>query len=472
MITPNPFAWAMLLVWPVVMLWMYRRWPADRALIWSILGAYLILPPAIALNLPMVPDLGKNSIPAVMAAVLVMAVRKERFSILPDGAVGRGLIVLFVLSPFATVLTNGETLPKGLQDSIQGMKIYDSVALVVNQMIEALPFFLARRYLATPQALRALMVALMVGGLAYTIPMLIEIRMSPQMNIWVYGYFQHDFFQTIRFGGYRPVVFLPHGLWVALFAVMAATSALVLTRIGPAPVRHRLFFATLWLYAVLVASKSAGAVVYAALLVVMVLALPRRMQVLVAALLAAMVITYPLLRGAHLMPLDDVVSIARQVSDERAASLQFRIDNEEALLDRANLKPLFGWGGYGRGLLYDPVTGKGLSIADGMWIIVLGNFGWLGYIALFGLLVLPLLKLGREYLASDTPPPSPLVAGLALLLAINLVDLLPNGTLVPLTWLLAGAVLGQAEMMAVERRARRQEARIRAGMPRGQRTVL
>lgn len=462
----------MLLAWPVVMLWMYRRWPADRALIWSILGAYLILPPAIALNLPMVPDMGKNSIPAVMATLLVLAVRKERFSILPDGWLGRGLIVLFVLSPFATVLTNTEPLPKGLYDTIQGMKIYDSVAVVVNQMIEALPFFLARRYLATPQALRALMVALMVGGLAYTIPMLIEIRLSPQLNIWIYGYFQHDFFQTIRFGGYRPVVFLPHGLWVALFAVMAATSALVLTRIGPAQVRHKLLFATLWLYVVLVLSKSAGAVVYAALLVVMVLALPRRAQVLVAALLAAMVITYPLLRGAHLVPLDGLVAMADRVSEERALSLQFRIDNEEALLDRASLKPLFGWGGYGRSLLYDPVTGKGLSIADGLWIIVLGNYGWLGYIALFGLMVLPLLKLGREYLAPDTPPPSPLVAGLALLLAINLVDLLPNGTLVPLTWLLAGAVLGQAEMMAVERRNRQHEARIRAGMPRGQRTVL
>lgn len=462
----------MLLAWPVVMLWMYRRWPADRALIWSILGAYLILPPAIALNLPMVPDMGKNSIPAVMATLLVLAVRKERFSILPDGWLGRGLIVLFVLSPFATVLTNTEPLPKGLYDTIQGMKIYDSVAVVVNQMIEALPFFLARRYLATPQALRALMVALMVGGLAYTIPMLIEIRLSPQLNIWIYGYFQHDFFQTIRFGGYRPVVFLPHGLWVALFAVMAATSALVLTQIGPAQVRHKLLFATLWLYVVLVLSKSAGAVVYAALLVVMVLALPRRAQVLVAALLAAMVITYPLLRGAHLVPLDGLVAMADRVSEERALSLQFRIDNEEALLDRANLKPLFGWGGYGRSLLYDPVTGKGLSIADGLWIIVLGNYGWLGYIALFGLMVLPLLKLGREYLAPDTPPPSPLVAGLALLLAINLVDLLPNGTLVPLTWLLAGAVLGQAEMMAVERRNRQHEARIRAGMPRGQRTVL
>jgi len=37
---------------------------------------------------------------------------------------------------------------------------------------------------------------------------------------------------------------------------------------------------------------------------------------------------------------------------------------------------------------------------------------------------------------------------LALILAVNLVDLLPNATLVPLTWLIAGALLGHAESLA------------------------
>lgn len=36
-------------------------------------------------------------------------------------------------------------------------------------------------------------------------------------------------------------------------------------------------------------------------------------------------------------------------------------------------------------------------------------------------------------------------AALCLLLAINTVDLLPNSALLPLTWLIAGSLLGYAE---------------------------
>jgi hypothetical protein len=38
---------------------------------------------------------------------------------------------------------------------------------------------------------------------------------------------------------------------------------------------------------------------------------------------------------------------------------------------------------------------------------------------------------------------------LAIVLAVNLVDLIPNSWLSPLTWLIAGALLGAAERHAV-----------------------
>lgn len=47
---------------------------------------------------------------------------------------------------------------------------------------------------------------------------------------------------------------------------------------------------------------------------------------------------------------------------------------------------------------------------------------------------------------------APEVGVVALILAFNLADLLPNATLVPLTWLVAGALLGQAEALALARR--------------------
>jgi hypothetical protein len=59
-----------------------------------------------------------------------------------------------------------------------------------------------------------------------------------------------------------------------------------------------------------------------------------------------------------------------------------------------------------------------------------------------GLLAVPpiLLALRRRREAID-----PATAALALILAVNLIDLLPNSGLTPITWLLAGALAGRLE---------------------------
>ncbi len=465
--SPNVFAYLMLAVWPVVTFVLFTRVDAARALIWTLLAGYLLLPPIATFNLPVVPDMDKYSIPSLAALALAVFVRRDRVSVVPEGWLGRVLMGLFVLSPFATVLTNGD--PVFIQaGNLPGQRIYDSVAAVANQGIALVPFFLARRYLATPAAMQAIVVALVAAGLAYSVPMLLEARLSPQMNVWVYGFFQHDFFQTIRFGGYRPVVFLPHGLWVAFFALMCVLAAVALLREGPAAVRPRLLAAAMYLALVLVICKSAGALIYALGLIPVILLFGRRWQVMLAAGLAVIVVAYPLLRGAHLVPLDGIVQFATGLDADRGYSLQFRVNNEEQLLARAAERPWFGWGGYGRNLILDPVTGKILTIADGAWIIALGIYGWLGYVAQFGLLALPLVLLGREAWVSKSAVFSPFACAVALIFAANMVDLLPNATLIPFTWAMGGALLGYAEALARDRRAGR-EAAVRAGLHGGRR---
>ncbi|MEZ5798319.1 MAG: hypothetical protein R3D63_13015 [Paracoccaceae bacterium] len=451
---PNLLAYAMLLVWPLVTWQLFRRLDPARALIWTILAGYLILPPATRFDFPVVPDLDKDTVPALAALFCALFLLRDRVSLLPQGRLGRVLIGLFVLSPFVTVLTNADPIRVASGHDIAGMRIYDSVAAVANHVIYALPLFLGRRYLATPQAARALVGALVAAGLAYSLPMLVESRFSPQMNVWVYGFFQHDFFQTIRFGGYRPVVFLPHGLWVAMFTLMCLGAAATLLREGPAEARPRQLMAFLYLAFMLAICKSAGVAVYAMAMLPLILLASRRWQVLAAAGLAVVVMAYPILRGAHLVPLEAIVDFARGLSPERAWSLQFRVENEELLLTRAELRPWFGWGGYARNFIRDPVSGEITTIADGAWVIQIGTYGWMGYLAEFGLLALPLWLLGREALAQPAQVFSAPVAALALIFAFNLLDLLPNGTLVPVSWLIAGALLGQAEALRAARRAR------------------
>ncbi len=447
----NAIAHIMLYLWPLVTLVLYTRLGPARALVWVILGGYMLLPPLTAIDLPMVPDFDKSSIPNLAAAAVVVFLLKERLSLWPASNLGRALIILYVASPFATVLSNGDPIFYE-RASLPAMRVYDSVAAVAGQFIVLLPFFLARKYLATPEAQRFLLRALVAAGLIYSLPMLYESRMSPQLNLLFYGFFQHDFSQAIRFGGFRPFVFMPHGLWVAFFALMCLLASVTLLRLGPAGVRPKQFFIMLYLILILLICRSAGVWVYALFLVPIVLVMPRRFQVTVAAVMAAIVITYPLLRGLHLVPIDDILSFALRLNEERGQSLQFRIINEELLLDRAAERPLFGWGGYGRGLLHDAYSGQIRVIADGGWIITLGIYGWGGYIAEFGLLSLPVFLIWRESRHLRGADLSPYACTMALILAANLFDMLPNDTLIPFTWLLAGALMGYAEALATQRR--------------------
>lgn len=453
----NLVAYLVFYLWPLVTWVLFSRLDASRALLWTILGGYMLLPPVITIDLPMVPDFDKYSIPNLSAAAAVLFVLGDRFGLWPQSRIGRGLIVIYILSPFATVLTNTDPI-HFLHKSLPAMRIYDSLAVVAGQFIALLPFFLARKYLSSPEALRKMALVLVSAGLIYSLPMLFEVRMSPQLNLWIYGYFQHDFSQAMRFGGFRPFVFMPHGLWVAFFALMCFLAALALLREGPADRRPGLMLIVLYLAAVLVLCRSVGPLIYAVVLSPLLIFTSRRIQLTIAMIMASIVIIYPLLRGLHLVPIDDLVNLALGLNAERGQSLQFRVLNEELLLARAEERPLFGWGGYGRNLLHDPVQGAISVIADGGWIITLGTYGWLGYIAEFGLLALPLFLVAREswHLTPDRLSPH---AGLvALILATNLFDMLPNDTLIPFTWLMAGAVFGYAEDLAHQRKRARQIA--------------
>lgn len=467
MTTPNIIAYLALALWPVVAWKLWQRLEHGRALVWTILGGYLLLPPLTAFNFPVIPDLDKASIPNLMALVCAIWLAGDRISFVPKNLLGKVLIATYVLSPFGTVLTNGDPLVFQ-QAAINGMRIYDSLAAIAYQAIALMPFFLARRYLGSPEGARTIIVALVAAGLAYSVPMIIEAVMSPQMNVWVYGFFQHDFFQTIRYGGYRPVVFLPHGLWVAFFAFMALGASIATFRLVAADARPKAFVVLVYLAAMLIVCRSAGPMIYAVALAPLILLTPPRVQLLVAAVLAAVVISYPILRGAHLVPIDQILAFADGLSPDRAFSLRFRIENEEVLLARAQERPWFGWGGYGRAFTHDPITGQRLNIADGAWVILMGNYGWVGYVSEFGLFTLPLFLLCNEALRQPKTALSPWVGAVALIFGANMIDLLPNATQVPFTWLMAGALLGEAERLAALRREAKiklQREGLHAGKP-------
>lgn len=449
---PNPIAFLALAIWPLVAVALYGRLRADQALIWTLMLGYLFLPePPAVFDLPLMPPLNKHNIPALAAFAIALWRYGYDGPVLPVSLVGKLLVLTFVLSPIFTVLTNDEPIFFG-QVGLPGLAVKDALALMLQQFLLILPFLLARQFLASGGAQRELLKALMIGGLVYSLLMLIEMRLSPQLNLWVYGYYQHLFGQSIRFGGYRPVVFLYHGLWVAFFIMTSTVAAYALWRMDRQAPRWKWLAAALYLTVILFMSKSLGALIFIVMLVPLVVLLGPRAQVKMAIVIATLAVAYPVLKGANLVPEERLLGFAASIDPDRAASLQFRFDNEQTLLDRAYIKPVFGWGSWGRNHILDPVSGNILTVTDGRWIIVIGVYGWVGFLAEFGLLLWPLILLWRESLTPDREiPMSPLIAPLALLLAINIFDMLPNATLTPLTWLVAGALTGYAEVLRAER---------------------
>lgn len=456
---PNPLAYLVLALWPLVCLAMFRRMPLERALVWSILGGYLALPPLTEFNLPLVPALDKTSLPALSAALILMFGLNRRFALLPSFLPARLLVLLFVLGAIPTVLTNGEPInfdPTRANDPmavvvslLPGLTLRDTLSVLLGQVLALLPFLMARQFLATATGMREMLIALVIGGLVYSVPSLIEIRVSPQVNIWVYGFFQHSFEQMIRGDGFRPIVFLPHGLWLAMFVLMTLMAAAALFRQAPPDQRSRYMAVVVYLAVLLVLCKSLASLIYGIVLTPLILFASPRTQVRIALAFAIVAVTYPMLRNGHLLPLDAIMAKAEAINPDRAQSLGYRFMNEELLLERAAIKDLFGWGGWGRNLVRDAATGEIISIPDGRWIIVFGTFGWVGYIAEFGLLALPVALTAWHMRGRRGAQLSPYVVPLVLMLAITMIDMLLNATLIPFTWMTAGAILGHMERQQV-----------------------
>lgn len=442
---PNPFAYLVLLSFPLLAVLLFRLLPLQRALIWTLLSGHLLLPSSTYLKIPMVPAIDRSLVPAVSAMILC-ALMAPKMQASPEFKARTGRLVVFLLlgmvlvTPFLTVLVNTEPRIDG-RLYLPGLRLYDAFSMISNIVVDLIPIWLGIRYLNTRDGHRALLEGFVISGLAYTFPALIEVRLSPQLHTWIYGFFPHDFVQHMRAGGFRPVVFLTHGLMLGIYFCIAIISAAVLYREARREGGRAWpwLVAALWLAGVLFLCKSLGALVLAAIFASVVLLFGRRLQVALAIGVGAIVMFYPMLRGAGWIPVDTVYNLALSVSEDRAASLKFRLDNEDALLEHANEKPLVGWGSWGRNQLYDPVTGRMTSTTDGIWIIFIGMFGWIGYIGRFGLLTVPILYFA---LRQKSFGPSLITPGLLMVLSATLIDLLPNAWLVNYVWLLAGAVTG------------------------------
>lgn len=443
--TPNLFAFLALLAWPLVGLWLFRTRPLTQAILWTILGGYLLLPVRAEIKFEMIPALDKNSIPSLTAILGCMFALRRPVRLTNGFGIPELLVFGLLVGPFVTSSLNNDDIITG-DRILPGVGPYDAGSAVIAQFIVMIPFFIARQCLRSAADTEKIIRVLAVAGLAYSLPMLLEIRVSPQLHVWVYGFFPHSFEQQMRDGGFRPVVFLGHGLLVAFFTVIALIATTALWRTQTRFWRLPAVAAPAYLGVVLVLCKTLGALVYGLGLVPLVRWATPRVQLKIAAVLVTIAITYPALRTFDLVPTTAMLDVAQLVSTDRSESLETRFVNEDRLLERARERFWFGWGRFGRSRIYDEY-GQDITLSDGRWIITMGTFGFFGFLAEFGLIALAVVRAARASRLAESPRDSIFVAALGLIVAINLVDLLPNSSIGPVTWLLAGALLGRAEAL-------------------------
>lgn len=419
-----------LLGWIPLMVLLFMVVPLRRALLTAMVVGFLFLPQAYIEIRGGLPDYTRYvamSAGCLLALLILDFSRLARFR--PTKVDIPALI--WVLVPIASSVSNG-------------LGVYDGVSASITRVVEFGLFYIyGRVYLSDVEGLRLLALALFLGALVYVPLCLYEVRMSPQIHNIVYGFHQHDFSQTLRLGGWRPMVFMQHGLALGMFLSTTTLLGFVLWSGGYLKAFagfELLCLGALVVTLVLCRSSMALLLFAAGIGVLMGVRATRSPWPLL--LLTLIPVTYVTVRSTGVWDGRVLVELASTyVNPERAQSLEFRLDNEDLLIDRALEQPLLGWAGWGRSRV---VTEEGrTTITDGYWILFLGRNGLIGLAAGMLLHLFPSWLFMASVPARRWFEPEPLlVFAFCLFLALYMIDNLLNAMNSPFTMLASGATLG------------------------------
>ena len=376
-----------MIAWIPVVLYLFNRFKAQEAVIISFIVAWLFLPQRASFSFPGLPDYERMSATVfgiLLATIIYDIQRLKRFNFkwidIP--------MLVWCICPVFSSVTNG-------------LGVYDGIAESLSQTVAyGGPYFLGRIYFSDLAGFRKLAMGIFLGGIIYIPLCLYEIRMSPQLHKMLYGYHPHpSFYQTIRYGGYRPTVFMQHGLAVGMWMMAATLIGIWFWKTGV--VQQIYGIHVRWLVGLLLITfvllKSTGA--YGLLFVgIMLLFLAWQFHTSVAFVLIIFSMIFYLQQNVYAdSNLTDriVTTLSVVAPEDRIQSLEYRFDNEELLKQKAQQKMLFGWGGWGRSRIFD-YDSRGnfvdVSTTDSLWIITFGKNGIVGLFALFGSILIPVLS--------------------------------------------------------------------------------
>lgn len=442
--------------WIPVILFLFKRFPAQRAIIIVFITATLFLP-EVTFTFPIISDFNKTTATCYGVLLATLLYYPERLRLFKFSWLDLPMLIWCLGGIFSQL--------------INGLSPFSPT--IVQVVTWGVPYFLGRIYLGNLAGVRQLAVGIFVSGLIYIPFCLFEIRFSPNLHSWIYGFAaREDFSQTIRYGGYRPTVFMMHGLWVGLWMMVATLIGLWLWRTG---VIKKLWNIPIgWLTNALLLTfvlvKSTGAYIYLILGVVILLAGKQFRTAIPAFLLVAVISSYlymgvtgSLYTEPHVVAI--VASSEADPDNDRLGSLAFRLENERILSEKARKRMDFGWGASGGNRVYD-AWGNDITVTDSLWILAFGQRGAIGLFAFTASMLLPAVSLFvlRYPARSWSNPQVAPAAALAVVLILYMLDSSLNAMTSGIFPLACGAISGLVQKAPATKKVRGTSSAVKAAM--------
>ncbi|MFT5424585.1 MAG: hypothetical protein ACI89L_002381 [Phycisphaerales bacterium] len=446
----NPLGQGVLFSWFILGVGVVAVFRGRWGMLLSLMLGWMFLPMG-EVDLAGIPPINKNTVTAGAALLGVVifdsaVLRRFKFSKLDIP------MAVWCCVPVLSVMANGpmDSGPDAAPWATSGLKYYDGIALFFTHTVTwGVPWLLGRVYLGDTRGQRDFLLAMFFMGLIYMPMVAVEMVMSPQWHRWFYGVHGHsDFSQTMRYGFWRPTVFMQHGLMVAFFMTSTTLAGYTAWKMGMLKkvkgVPSLVPLGALGATAVLCMSMGAWIQLVVGVLMIEIVKRKRMpMLLVVLALIPALYLTARMGLG---MSADSIEQTVARVSVERAESIGYRFRNEDMVMEHAMQRPMLGWAGWGRERIYDQ-NGKIVGVSDGLWVITLGRYGVVGVISLYAWLLIPAVLALRK-LPTTKGSLAPFAGTIAVVLIVLqlAIDTLPNAMTGPAYVAAAGGLATLASM--------------------------
>jgi branched-subunit amino acid transport protein AzlD len=383
-----------LFAWVPISLLIFRRFPVRKAILFTFVGGWAILPAAnyvskgdafpywiLGTSLESDYFITKATIiglTGILGVYLFDRKAFKRFKLTVwDLAMG-----MWLIAPLLSAIANPESFLEGCTGEVYQLLAWGS------------PYLIGRLYFTDTHSLRLAAKAFVIGGLSYIPFCIFENIKGPQIYARLYGYQPFQMNGAQRFFGYRPIGLLENGNQLGIWMATATLIAIWLWRrkTDKAILGIPIFLVALALFAVTILCQSTGAILLMLALIPFVFVDPRHLSRTVSIVLVVGILAFAGFRLANVVSFHDLVeqnraahAVDSYLKSIGKGSLGWRLNEDERHMTTALEEPILGYGQWNWWI-------DGVERPWSLWLLVFGMYGSVGLVSLEALLLIPALR--------------------------------------------------------------------------------